>query len=418
MNGLRSGIQGQERRNRKLLKSANYLGAEVTSEVLPLEIDVDSQERLTRAQADLLEALQIQSARTAIRSLASLAAIGELDHLGGGLELIPGLLLTLSCTDYERVEYTIEHAHTSIGYYASLAAFGFVGEEAVVEGFRRGLDFPGHVSWLPGGTQLNGGRLGVMIPVAVGQALGKRARHGRAWVITHCGDAGWVSGQALNGFNGADVAGAPITFVMHRNGIQLSGATHSIMDKDPRPIIEALGISIIEVPTLHDSAGLYEAYREGYRLAQEGRPNLIYPTGYRSGGGESVTLDWFAGQHGIRRETRKFARAHGVPMDREIWVPGSLMSYRDLVPMLECLFLVNRLPGGEGHHDGHMKGRDAGRGAFQPDVPRDRQAAEGAGRGGRRPHADCRHEGAAQGRQSQPRPGGGSPGGRRAAGVR
>ena len=147
---------------------------------------------------------------------------------------------------------------------------------------------------------------------------------------------------------------------MHRNGIQLSGATHSIMDKDPRPIIEALGIRIIEIPTLHDSARLYQAYREGYLLAQEGRPNLIYPTGYSSGDGESVTLEWFAGQHGIRRETREFASANGVPMDREIWVPGSLMSYRDLVPMLECLFLVNRLPGGEGHHDGHMKGRDAG----------------------------------------------------------
>ncbi len=359
MNGMQSAIQGQERRNRKLLKSAGYLGAEVTSEVLPLQIDVGSQESLTRGQADLLEALQIQSACTAIRSLASLAAIGELDHLGGGLELIPGLLLTLGCTDFERIEYTIEHAHTSIGYYASLATFGYVGEEAVVEGFRRGLDFPGHVSWLPGGTQLNGGRLGVMIPVAVGQALGKRARHGRAWVITHCGDAGWVSGQALNGFNGADVAGAPVTFVMHRNGIQLSGATHSIMDKDPRPIIEALGIRIIEIPTLHDSARLYEAYREGYRMAQEGRPNLIFPTGYRSRDGEVVNLDWFAAQHGIKRETRKFASAHGVPMDREIWVPGSLMSYRDLVPMLECLFLVNRLPGGEGHHDGHMKGRDA-----------------------------------------------------------
>ena len=63
---------------------------------------------------------------------------------------------------------------------------------------------PGHVSWLPGGTQLNGGRLGVMVPVAVGQALGRRAHKGDdAWVIVHCGDAGWISGQALNGFNGA-----------------------------------------------------------------------------------------------------------------------------------------------------------------------------------------------------------------------
>ncbi|GIT12789.1 MAG: hypothetical protein CM1200mP34_1950 [Verrucomicrobiales bacterium] len=35
-----------------------------------------------------------------------------------------------------------------------------------------------------------------------------------------------------------------------------------------------------------------------------------------------------------------------------------MMSYRDVGPMLECLLLVNDLPGGEGHHDGHMKGRD------------------------------------------------------------
>jgi transketolase len=34
------------------------------------------------------------------------------------------------------------------------------------------------------------------------------------------------------------------------------------------------------------------------------------------------------------------------------------MSFRDPHAMLECLFLVNGLPGGEGHHDGGMKGRD------------------------------------------------------------
>ena len=97
---------------------------------------------------------------------------------------------------------------------AALAAFGHVKPDDVIDGFRRGIDIAGHVSWLPGGTQLNGGRLGVMIPVAVGQALGRRARVGeQAWVITHCGDAGWISGQALNGFNGASAHGAPITFV-------------------------------------------------------------------------------------------------------------------------------------------------------------------------------------------------------------
>ena len=189
--GTKAAESGQKRRNDRLLKGVEYLGKQVKSEVLPLTVDIAKQRTLNREQVAALECLQIDAAGTAIKSLDSLAKINELDHLGGGLELIPALSLTLAVSDYEKVEYTIEHAHTSVGYYAALAALGFVSEEIVVEGFRRGLDIPGHVSWLPGGTQLNGGRLGVMIPVAVGQALGKKAKYGKeSWVVCHCGDAG------------------------------------------------------------------------------------------------------------------------------------------------------------------------------------------------------------------------------------
>ncbi len=360
MNSIQAAASGQARRNKKLLADAKYLGTRITSKVLPLQIDVAHATSLSQDQIDGLEALQTEAARTSIKSLASLAKIGELDHLGGGLELIPALTLTLAVTDYERVDFTIEHAHTSIGYFSTLAAYGFVDATDVIDGFRRGIDVPGHVSWLPGGTQLNGGRLGVMVPVSVGQALGKRARRDDgAWVVTHCGDAGWISGQALNGFIGADVGGAPVTFIMHRNGIQLSGATHAVMDKDPRPIIESLGVRILEIPTLHDTAALYAAYREGWRLAQEGTPNLIYPTGYRSSEQLGVIdLNWFADKYGIRPRVEALAAGNGVSMDRPVWVPGSLMSYADEGPMTECVFLVNSLPGGAGHHDGHMKDRD------------------------------------------------------------
>ena len=346
-------LAGQKRRNEKLLKDARYLGQRVRSQVLPLQVDIAKDKALSKAQIDALVGLQIASAQTAIRSLGSLAKIGEVDHLGGGLELIPSLLLTLAVTDYEAVDYTIEHAHTSVGYYAALSALGFIDEKAVVDEFRRGLDVPGHVSWLPGGTQLNGGRLGVMIPVAVGQALGKKAKHGKgSWVVCHCGDAGYVSGQALNGFNGADVHGAPITFVMHRNGIQLSGSTESILDKDPRPMVAAMGIEIIEVKSLHDMAGLYQAYRRAYNLSQRGRPSMIYPTG------EETTLKKFAKAHGIEAAVSEFAAQNSIVLDKKVWIPGSLMSYGDVEAMLECIFLVNKLPGGKGHHDGHMKGRD------------------------------------------------------------
>ena len=346
-------IGQQEQRNQQLLKTSHYMRDEVVSETLPLQLDLTSDAPLSVDQIAALTALEKEAASTSLASLASLAKIGELDHLGGGLELIPGLLMTLAVTDYQAKHFTIEHAHTSIGYYSSLAALGFLDKEVVIDAFRRGIDIAGHVSWVPGGTELNGGRLGVMVPVAVGQALGLKAHHGdQALVICHCGDAGWISGQALNGFNGAHLHGAPTMFVMHRNGIQLSGPTKNILDKDPRPMVAAMGIEIIEIPSLHDPVRLWEAYKQGFRLAQEGKPSMIYPTG------EHMTLAAFGEQQGITDVLSQYAGEHGVTLDQEVWIPGSLMSWRDVISMIQCIFAVNDLPGAETHHDGHMQGRD------------------------------------------------------------
>jgi transketolase N-terminal domain/subunit/transketolase C-terminal domain/subunit len=350
----------QQARNRALLARTPFLGPEFRSEVLPFTLDFGRRE--FTAEHDLrLAALEKTAARTAIESLVSLAKVNDIDHLGGGLELIPALLMTLACSDYERVHYTIEHGHTSIGYYAALATLGFLDKAHVVDGFRRSLDIAGHVSWVPGGTELSSGRLGVMVPVGTGLALGVRERKGPgSLVVCHMGDAGWISGQSLNGFNAAAFHGAPIVFVMHRNGIQLSGTTRHIMDRDPRPIIASLGIRILEIPSLHDRARLFSAYGEAFDLAQAGHPTLIYPTGFGRDGQPPVTIDDFGRKYGIVEETRKFALDHQVPIDTKIWIPGSLMSFRDVTAMLQCLFYVNDLPGGEAHHDGGMKGRDPG----------------------------------------------------------
>src|SRR3982750_4299084 len=242
----------QNGRNAALLARTPHLGQRIESSVLPFTLDLSGGD-LTAEQEATLSALEKQSARTAIESLASLAKVNDIDHLGGGLELIPALLMTLAVTDYERSHYTIEHGHASIGYYASPAALGFLDRGRVIDGFRRSLDIAGHVSWVPGGTELSAGRLGVMFPVGTGLALGLKAHHGdRAHVICHTGDAGWISGQALNGLNAAAIHRAPITFVMHRNGIQLSGTTRHIMNQDPRAIVSSFGVKILEIRSLHD----------------------------------------------------------------------------------------------------------------------------------------------------------------------
>ena len=348
----------QQQRNATLLGAAPLLGARVQSAVLPFSLDA-SAAALVPADDAALAGLEKIAASVAIRSLASLARAGDIDHLGGALELIPGLLMTLGFVDFERRFFTIEHGHTSIGYYAALAALGFLPEARVIEAFRRSLDVAGHVSYVPGGTELSSGRLGVIVPVAVGQALGLKALKGPdAAVICHCGDAGWISGQSLNGYVAASQHRAPLLFVMHRNGIQLSGTTARVMDRDPRPVIASLGIQVIEIASLHDRPALFGAYRDGLALARQGQPALVYPTGYRSEAGKPVTVASFGERYGIEADVAEFAAAHDVPLDTEIWIPGSLMSFRDVGAMCQCLFYVNNLAGGEGHHDGGMKGRD------------------------------------------------------------
>jgi transketolase N-terminal domain/subunit/transketolase C-terminal domain/subunit len=348
----------QDARNAALLARTPHLGQRIESNVLPFTLDL-ARADFSADQEITLSALEKQAARTAIESLVSLAKVNDIDHLGGGLELIPALLMTLAVTDYQRSHYTIEHGHTSIGYYSALATLGFLDRARVIDGFRRSLDIAGHVSWVPGGTELSSGRLGVMVPVGTGMALGLRGNHGSgSHVICHCGDAGWISGQGLDGFNAAAVHRAPITFVMHRNGIQLSGSTRHIMNQDPRSIISSFGIRILEIRSLLERRALFAAYREAFTSAQDGHPTLIYPTGWGFQGDSPCTIADFGQKYDIVDETRAFAEENTVAIDTRVWIPGSLMSFRDVRAMLQCLFYVNDLPGGEAHHDGGMKGRD------------------------------------------------------------
>ena len=107
MRGIEAAQTGQRQRNKELLGGVRYLGEKVDSEVLPLTVDIGKQQALQQEQIDALEGLQIDAAATAIRSLASLAEIGELDHLGGGLELIPFALVDFG--DYRLRTHRIHH---------------------------------------------------------------------------------------------------------------------------------------------------------------------------------------------------------------------------------------------------------------------------------------------------------------------
>jgi hypothetical protein len=115
----------QRQRNAGLLSETPLMGPRIASSVLPFTLD-PAAEALDPAVGVGLAALEKRAASIAIRSLASLARAGDIDHLGGGLELIPALLMTLGFVDYDTRHFTIEHGHTSIGYYSALSALGFI----------------------------------------------------------------------------------------------------------------------------------------------------------------------------------------------------------------------------------------------------------------------------------------------------
>src|SRR5258707_1071835 len=117
MHSLARTILEQGRRNAALLADTPLAAARIESHVLPFSLDV-SAGTLSADQQSSLGALEKVAAAVAIRSLVSLAGAGDIDHLGGGLELIPALLMTLGIVDHERTHFAIEHGHTSIGYYA------------------------------------------------------------------------------------------------------------------------------------------------------------------------------------------------------------------------------------------------------------------------------------------------------------
>ena len=126
-------FEQQQARNQHLLKQTPTLGAEIRSEVLPFAARSARPSSLPD-DADLaLAALEKTAATIAIESLISLAKINDIDHLGGGLELIGPLLMTLGAVDYRGTQFSIEHGHTSIGYYAALSALGFLPRERVVD---------------------------------------------------------------------------------------------------------------------------------------------------------------------------------------------------------------------------------------------------------------------------------------------
>ena len=98
-------FEQQVDRNQQLVKQTPSAGAEIRSEVLPFAVDLKAS-ALPKEAEFALAALEKTAARIAIESLISLAKVNDIDHLGGGLELIGPLLMTLGAVDYRGTQFS------------------------------------------------------------------------------------------------------------------------------------------------------------------------------------------------------------------------------------------------------------------------------------------------------------------------
>ena len=71
MANVKAMTEKQGRRNDALLNETHFLGREIASDVLALHIDIETTGVLGEMEDRALTALQIESAHTAIRALAS-----------------------------------------------------------------------------------------------------------------------------------------------------------------------------------------------------------------------------------------------------------------------------------------------------------------------------------------------------------
>ncbi|MDO5114921.1 MAG: transketolase [Synergistaceae bacterium] len=162
----------------------------------------------------------------------------------------------------ERDRIVVSHGHTSAGFYAALAAYGFFPAHEMAANFRRaGSPYQGHVERDVPGVDWGTGNLGQGLAAGVGFALAARARGSKAhsWVVM--GDGEQVKGQVAEARRiAAKEKLTNLTALVDWNDIQISGRLEDVMPADIPALWAADGWRVLECDG-HDYNALYTAMK-------------------------------------------------------------------------------------------------------------------------------------------------------------
>jgi transketolase len=169
----------------------------------------------------------------------------------------------VNCDDADRDRIVVSHGHTSPGFYAALAAWGFFSRDEVCANFRRaGSPYQGHVERDVRGVDWGTGNLGQGLAAGVGFAIANRilGRESRVFVVM--GDGEQPKGQIAEARRVASKEGlSSVVALIDLNHIQISGRTEEIMPVDIAALWAADRWKVIECDG-HNYAELYGSLKE------------------------------------------------------------------------------------------------------------------------------------------------------------
>lgn len=237
-------------------------------------------------------------------SLIAIHAAGS-GHPGGSLsaaDILAALFFHVMIHDPrvpewpDRDRFVLSKAHVAPLLYSALALTGYHEPEAVVTLRKLGSPFQGHTDRLKcAGVEVSGGSLGQGLGISLGMALAARLAGRKNRVFCLMGDGEQQEGSVWEAVMAASHHGVDnLVAIVDKNGLQIDGAVHDVMNIDPLETRYAAFGWHVEVIDGHDLAALFKAFEDTKRV--RGRPSLIVA---RTVKGKGVSfMENVAGWHG------------------------------------------------------------------------------------------------------------------------
>ncbi len=216
------------------------------------------------------------------RTVLAMLHRAKASHLGSNMSAIEMLIAMYGSVEAgairdhrpDRSRIVISKGHCAAATYAVMAHVGILPPTALETYHLDGSLLAGHVSHSVPGVEHSTGALGHGLPVAVGCALGLRARgHGDRLVLTLLGDGEIQEGSIWEGLMlAAHLRLGNFIALLDNNHISSITRTDKVLDLNPlRPRFEGFGLNVREVDG-HDVAAIRTAIRE---LQGQDRPGFI-----------------------------------------------------------------------------------------------------------------------------------------------